>query len=151
MRLEGEYIFQGKRELVWEVIRDPAVLAQALPGTQSLDRAEENVYECEMKVRVGPVSGTFGGRITIADEVPPERYTLVVEGRGKAGFLKGSGDILLTDQGDGTTHMKYLGEVQIGGRVASVGQRLFDSASKSMIRQGLEALNAAVTSRAAGS
>ena len=45
--------------------------------------------------------------------------------------------------------MKYKGELQIGGRLASVGQRMLDTASKSMIRQGLETLNEALEARVA--
>jgi carbon monoxide dehydrogenase subunit G len=149
MKLAGEYIFNGPREEVWELVRDPEVLATALPGTQSLSRVSENEYEGEMNVRVGPVAGAFSGRVAVSDEVPPESYTLTVDGKGGPGFAKGTGHVQLMDQGDGTTLMKYEGEVQIGGRIASVGQRLIDTASKSMIRQGLDALNKALEARVA--
>ena len=149
MKLEGQYIFNGPREEVWELVRDPQVLATALPGTQSLSQVSENEYAGEMNVRVGPVAGAFSGRVAVSDEVPPESYTLSVEGKGSPGFAKGTGHVQLIDQGDGTTLMKYEGEVQIGGRIASVGQRLIDTASKSMIRQGLEALNKALEARVA--
>jgi hypothetical protein len=151
MKLKGEYIFNGPREEVWELVRDPEVLATALPGTQSLNQVSENAYEGEMHVRVGPVAGVFSGRVVASDEVPPESYTLMVEGKGAPGFAKGTGHVQLMDQGDGTTLMKYEGEMQIGGRIASVGQRLMDSASKSMIRQGLETLNKALETRVAKS
>jgi carbon monoxide dehydrogenase subunit G len=149
MKLKGEYIFNGPREEVWELVRDPEVLATALPGTQSLNQVSENEYEGEMHVRVGPVAGVFSGRVVASDEVPPESYTLTVEGKGAPGFAKGTGNVQLVDQGDGTTLMKYEGEMQIGGRIASVGQRLMDSASRSMIRQGLETLNKALEARVA--
>jgi len=151
VKVAGEYVFNGPREEVWELVRDPEVLATALPGTQSLNQVSENEYEGEMHVRVGPVAGVFSGRVVASDEVPPESYTLTVEGKGGPGFAKGTGHVQLVDQGDGTTLMKYEGEVQIGGKVASVGQRLLDTASKSMLRQGLEALNKALEARVAKS
>jgi len=151
VKVAGEYVFNGPREQVWELVRDPEVLATALPGTQSLNQVSENEYEGEMHVRVGPVAGVFSGRVVASDEVPPESYTLTVEGKGGPGFAKGTGHVQLVDQGDGTTLMKYEGEVQIGGKVASVGQRLLDTASKSMLRQGLEALNKALEARVAKS
>ncbi|MFB0537143.1 MAG: carbon monoxide dehydrogenase subunit G [Anaerolineae bacterium] len=151
MKVAGEYVFNGPREQVWELVRDPEVLATALPGTQSLNQVSENEYEGEMHVRVGPVAGVFSGRVVASDEVPPESYTLTVEGKGAPGFAKGTGHVQLVDQGDGTTLMKYEGEVQIGGKIASVGQRLLDTASKSMIRQGLETLNKALEMRVAKS
>jgi hypothetical protein len=130
-------------------VRDPEVLSTALPGTQSLSQVSENEYEGKMHVRVGPVAGLFSGRVVISNEVPPESYTLTVEGRGSPGFAKGTGHVQLMDQGDGTTLMKYEGEMQIGGRIASVGQRLMDTASRSMIRQGLDTLNQALQARVA--
>jgi carbon monoxide dehydrogenase subunit G len=151
VKVAGEYVFNGPREKVWELVRDPEVLATALPGTQSLNQVSENEYEGEMHVRVGPVAGVFSGRVVASDEVPPESYTLSVEGKGAPGFAKGTGHVQLVDQGDGTTLMKYEGEVQIGGKIASVGQRLMDTASKSMIRQGLETLNKALETRVAKS
>jgi carbon monoxide dehydrogenase subunit G len=150
MKLEGEYVFDGPREEVWKLVRDPQVLATALPGTQSLERVNENEYAGKMQVRVGPVAGVFSGRVVVSDEVPPESYTLAVEGRGGPGFAKGFGNIQLVDQGDGKTLMKYTGELQIGGKLASVGQRLIETVSKSMTRQGLESLNRALQARLAG-
>jgi carbon monoxide dehydrogenase subunit G len=141
MKLEGEYLFDGPRDKVWDLVRDPNVLVKVLPGTQSMTQVSENVYEGKMNVRVGPITGTFSGRLVVSDEVPPESCTLSVEGRGAPGFINGIGQVQLTDQGDGTTLLKYQGDLQIGGKLAGVGQRLMDSVSKSMIRQGLESLN----------
>ena len=149
MKLEGEYVFNGSQEEVWELVRDPEVLATALPGTQSLDQVGENEYEGEMNVRIGPVAGVFSGKIIVSDEVPPESCTLTVDGKGKPGFANGVGRVNLIPQEDGTTLMKYEGDMQIGGRLASVGQRLLDTTSKSMIRQGLETLNQALEARVA--
>ncbi len=149
MKVQGEYVFDGPREEVWELLRDPAVLATALPGTQSLTPVSENEYEGKMHVRVGPVSGAFSGRVVASNEAPPESYTLTVEGKGGAAFVKASGDVLLIDQGDSTTLMKYEGGFQVGGRLVSVGQRLIDSVSKKMLRQGLDTLNKALQERMA--
>jgi carbon monoxide dehydrogenase subunit G len=147
MKIEGEYIFNGPREEVWELVRDPEVLSTALPGAQSLNQVSENEYEGAMHVRVGPVAGVFAGRLVVSDEMPPESLTLTVEGKGTPGFATGMGHVHLSPQEDGTTLMKYDGEMQIGGKLAGVGQRLLDTASKSMLRQGLEALNQALLAR----
>ena len=149
MKIDGEYLFKGPREEVWEIIRDPEVLATALPGTKSLDKVGENEYRGDMNVKVGPVGGLFSGHLLVSNEVPPESLTLTVDGRGSPGFINGSGNVVLTDTGEGTTLMKYDGEVQIGGKLASVGQRLLDTASKSTIRQALDALDMALQARVA--
>ena len=147
MKLDGEYTFNGPREAVWDLVRDPEVLVTALPGTQSLEQVAENTYAGKMHVRIGPMSGVFDGKIVVSDEVPPDSYTLTVDGRGAPGFIKGTGHVQLLEQEDETTLMVYEGEMQVGGKLANVGQRLIDSASKSMIHQGLESLNNALQAR----
>jgi carbon monoxide dehydrogenase subunit G len=149
MKLEGQYLFKGPREEVWKLVRDPEVLATALPGAQDLQRISNTEYRGTMSVRIGPVSGAFSGCVLVSNEVPPLSYTLAVEGQGKPGWAKGSGKVELVEQSDCTTLMTYTGEVQIGGKLAGVGQRLIDSVSKSLIRQGLEVLNKALEARIA--
>jgi len=149
MKLNGEYTFDGPRQEVWKILRDPDLLILALPGTKSLKQIGENEYEGELQVRIGPITGSFGGKLTVSNEQHHESLTLTVEGTGKIGFVKGSGDVVFIDQGDVKTTIKYSGEIQIGGRVASVGQRLFDTVSKSMIDQGLNKLNIILQERVA--
>ncbi len=147
MKLEGEYLFNGPREEVWKLLRDPEVLATALPGTQSLNKLSDTEYEGAMNVRIGPVAGAFSGKLVVSDEVPPESCTLTVDGKGAQGFAKGIGHVQLIDQGSGVTLLKYTGDLQVGGKLAGVGQRMIDTVSKSMVRQGLEALNKALEAR----
>jgi carbon monoxide dehydrogenase subunit G len=147
VNIEGEYIFDGSREQVWEIMRDPEVLASALPGTQSLDQVSENEYQGEMQVRIGPVADLFSGNVAISDEVPPESLTMTVEGRGKPGFVKGTGAVKLIAQETDKTLMQYQGDMQVGGRLASVGQRMMDSVSKSLLKQGLDSINQALLAR----
>lgn len=147
MDIKGEFLFDGPRTDVWDLLRDPDALAGALPGTQSLELTGENEYSGKMNVRVGPVSGLFSGKLTISNEVPPESYTMVVEGRGAAGHVKGTGNVQLTEQEGGKTLLSYTGEFQPGGKIANVGQRMLDSVSKSMVKQGLETLNQALVAK----
>ncbi|RME73149.1 MAG: hypothetical protein D6784_12375 [Chloroflexi bacterium] len=149
MKLQGEYVFDGPREVVWEVIRDPDVLAKALPGMKSLDKVADNVYVGEMNVRIGPVAGTFSGKLTVSNEVPPESYSLTVEGKGGPGFGKGTGDVKLIDQG-GKTLMQYEGELLVGGTIANVGQRLIETVANSMAKQAFESINRSLQARLSG-
>ena len=141
MKIEGEYTFHGTREEVWNIFRDPDVLIMALPGTKSLKQVSENEYEGELQIHIGPIMASFGGKLTISNEVHPESLTLAVEGKGKIGFGKGSGDVKFIIISENTTTIQYKGDIQIGGRVASVGQRLFDTVSKNMIKQGCDKLD----------
>ena len=140
MRLEGTYQFNAPRQAVWDALMDPTVLAQALPGGEELEKVGENEYKAAMNVRVGPVQGKFQGQIELADILPLEGYRMTVNGQGAPGFVRGEGVLQLADH-DGGTALQYSGDVQIGGRIAGVSQRLVDSTAKSLTRQGLQTLD----------
>lgn len=141
MNVEGEYTFGAPQALVWEALLDPDVLASVMPGGEEFQEVGENEYTGNLKIKVGPVQGKFTGNIKLSDIVSPESYRMEVDGKGAPGFVKATGQLHLSDQGE-STHMSYEGAAQIGGRIASVGQRLLDASAKSIIRQSLDGLNA---------
>ncbi len=149
MKIEGTHVFNGPRKDVWDMFYDPNVLASALPGAQKMEMVNENEYKFDMNVRVGPVSGAFSGEMQLENVVEPESLTLKGGGKGAPGFLNGIGNVKFKEQEDNTTLMEYEGEVNIGGALASVGQRMIDSVAKSMIRTGFETLDKALAARLA--
>jgi uncharacterized protein len=148
MQLKGTYTFHAPREAVWSALMDPTVLAQALPGGEQLEQVGDNEYRAAMNVRVGPVQGRFDGKVELTEIQPIEGYRMKVNGSGPAGFVNGEGAITLA-AADATTILRYEGDVQVGGRIASVGQRLIDSTAKSVIKQGLKVLDDQIRTRLA--
>jgi len=146
MNLEGSYTFEAPRDVVWQSLLDPEVLANTLPGCEKLEKIGENEYEGMIKIKVGPVQGKFKGVVTLSNLNEPDSYTMVVDGKGAPGFMKGEGNVKLEAQGD-TTLMHYGGSAQIGGRIASVGQRLLDSSAKALTRQSLESIHQQIKTR----
>lgn len=140
MELAGSYTFDAPREVVWKALMDPEILARILPGCERLERVAENEFKGTLNVRVGPVQGRFSGTVTLSDLAEPERFHMDVDGRGAAGFVRGGGEATLQEV-DGKTVLEYSGEAQVGGRIASVGQRLLDTTARSITRQGLESLD----------
>ncbi|MGH2541767.1 MAG: SRPBCC family protein, partial [Ardenticatenaceae bacterium] len=104
MEIAGEYTFDAPQDKVWGALQDPDVLGSVMPGGQGVEQIGENEYAGTLKIKVGPVQGTFKGTIKLSDIVPPESYHLAVEGKGAPGHMTGSGSMKLTGQGD-TTHM----------------------------------------------
>ncbi|MBP9675157.1 MAG: carbon monoxide dehydrogenase subunit G [Anaerolineaceae bacterium] len=141
MKVEGEHLFHAPREVVYEMFNDPDALGAAVPGMQKMVKLDESHYEAAIGIRVGPVSANFSGNLTLTDEVPPESVTLIIEGKGGAGFVKGVGYVKFEDLGDETTLLRYTGEANIGGTLASVGQRMIDSVAKSMFKTVFDKLD----------
>lgn len=138
MKLEGTYTIPAPRETVWQHLLNPATLARALPGCEKLQPNADGSFSAELKVGIGAVRGTYSGRVEILDPKPPESYRIRVEGKGAGGFVKGEGTLKLTEQADGTV-IAYSGEAQVGGVIASVGQRLLQGASRQIVSKFFEA------------
>jgi carbon monoxide dehydrogenase subunit G len=150
MIVEGTHVFPGPREAVWSLLLDPDVLAKTMPGTATITRVSDERYEGTMAMGIGPISAaSFDVVITMTDRVEPERYEMLIEGRGKFGFTRGKAAVSLTPEGAGTL-MRYQADLVVGGKIAAVGQRLLDSVSKMLLRQGLEAMTRELTRRLAG-
>jgi uncharacterized protein len=148
MNLTGTFTFNGPRQKVWDLLQDPSVLAKALPGTERLTLAGPDRYEGVMKVSIGPMTAAkFDVSVTLGDKTPPERFTMQIDGKGSVGFARGTAAVALLEQPEGGTEMQYSSDVQIGGRIASVGQRLIESVSRMMMRQALEALDRELRAR----
>lgn len=142
MQFEAEHRFEGSRDLVWEALHDPAVLSRALPGNARVERLGEGKYAGEMTAGVGPVTAArFDVKVSLTDEAPPAAFTMNVDGRGSAGFVQGTVAIDLAEAGSNETLMRYRADLQIGGRIAGVGQRLLDTVGKGMARQSLSVVN----------
>ncbi len=149
MIVDGEHTFNGPRQAVWDLLQDPEVLAKAMPGARKLVRTGDGTYEGVIRIGVGPVTAAeWSLTVNIRDPQPPASYVMQVESKGPLGFTRGSADVNL-DEVDGATRMRYHADLSIGGKVASIGQRLLDQVARHMTKQGLDALNKELESRLA--
>jgi carbon monoxide dehydrogenase subunit G len=149
MKLEGDYHFDVERGRLFDSILDPEILARTMPGCEKLELVEEGKYKGVLNLAIGPVKGKFQGTLELSDVRPPDGYHMKVKGQGPSGFMKGEGNLTLTDAAAGGTNLRYELDAQVGGRMAAVGQRLMDSSAKVITQQGLEALAAQVETPAA--
>ena len=141
MRIQGTYTIKVSPDRVYEVLTDPDVLSRCLPGTEKLSLLAEDTYELAINAGVGAIKGSYAGTVKLEDQRPPAHYRMLVDVKGKTGFVKGEGSIDLAAI-EGGTEITYNGNVQLGGPVASVGQRLHSSTAKLMTRQLFGAIEA---------
>ena len=135
MDMTGEERIAAPRDAVWAALNDPEILKACIPGCQSLTMKSATELEAIVKIKIGPVSASFSGEVTLSNLNPPESYTISGEGKGGiAGFAKGGADVRLIEDGDGTI-LAYDVKAQIGGKLAQLGSRLIDSSSKKLATQ----------------
>lgn len=140
MKLSGTHTFAAPRERVWAMLNDIEALRTLIPGVESLEEVEPDVFKGVAKIGVASVKGEYTGTVQRVDSVPPTSYRLLGEGGGKAGMIKGEGTITLSEAAPEQTVLHYACDVQVAGLIASVGQRLIEGTAKMLITQGLKAL-----------
>ncbi|PKA44264.1 carbon monoxide dehydrogenase subunit G [Rhizobium sullae] len=149
MDMTGEERINAPRDAVWTALNDPEVLKRCIPGCQSLEMKSPTELAAVVKVKIGPVSATFNGEVTLTNVNAPESYTISGEGKGGvAGFAKGGADVTLTAEGAETV-LQYAVKAQVGGKLAQLGARLVDSTSQKLAQQFFSDFNTVVSEKAA--
>lgn len=141
MELSGEERIPATQAETWAALNDPEMLKACVPGCESIERVADNEYQILMVARIGPVSAKFKGKLALSDLDPPNSYAIAFEGQGgAAGFGKGSARVQLVPDGEGTL-LRYQAKANVGGKLAQIGSRLVDAASKKISQDFFAAFN----------
>ncbi len=145
MEMSGEELINAPKSVVWDALNDPAILKQAIPGCETVDKESDTEFTAKVKVKVGPVKATFTGQVTLSNIDAPNGYTITGEGKGgAAGFGKGGADIKLSET-DGGTLLTYDVKASVGGKMAQIGSRLIDSTAKKLAGEFFNSFNELVS------
>lgn len=139
MKLDGTNTLAAPVETVWKTINDPEALRRCTPGLQELREIGPDTYQATLSIGIAAVKGTYAGTLRITDKQPPRHYKIALEGSGAAGFMKGEGTVDLEPQGDRTL-LRWSGDIQVGGLIAGVGQRMLGGVGKMLIGQFFKCL-----------
>jgi uncharacterized protein len=132
MKLSAAYQLAAPREKVFGMITDPAVLQRCIDGCEKMVQTGEDSYDAHLKIGVAGLKGNYVGKVHLKDKKPPESYTLILEGKGGPGFVKGIAQIRLSEK-DGQTELSCDADSQVGGMIAAIGSRLIEATAKKMM------------------
>lgn len=134
MKLEGKHTFNAARDVVFAKLTNPEALRACIPGCEQLEPQGNGRFKATMKLGIAAVRGTYQGYVTMRDIQAPESYVLEVEGSGAPGYVKGQGQIRLSEE-DGQTVVTWQGDAEIGGTIAATGQRIIGGVANMLIGQ----------------
>jgi carbon monoxide dehydrogenase subunit G len=145
MEFTGRYTIPAPIDVVWAAINDAEMLKACIPGCETLVKTPQGEFEGAARIKVGPVSATFRGKVALVDPEPPKRLVLKGEGQGGvAGFARGEAEVNLSPV-DGGTELHYVAKANVGGKLAQIGQRLIDGAAKQIADDFFKRFSAALT------
>ncbi len=140
LKIQGSVVVDAPREDVYTLLLDPELMKQVInkiPGisVEKLEQVSEDQFDGVATIGVAMVKGTYTGKILILDRRPGEYVKMRGEGKGGGNWTSGEAELTLVQQ-DNQTVMNYLGQGNVSGQLASVGQRLVDTVGRQFIDQG---------------
>jgi uncharacterized protein len=132
MKLAATREFNAPPEKVFAALTDPVILQKCIEGCEAMEQTGADSYEAKLKISIGGIKGSYGGKVRIQEKKPPESFTLHAEGKGGPGWVKGAAKIHISPKGAGS-ELQCDSEGQVGGLIAAVGSRLIEAAGKKML------------------
>ncbi len=143
MKLTGSYEFNASPEKVWQTLTDPASLSACIPGCEKMEALGNDEYAATVTIAMGPIRSKFNAKVKMVDMKPFESYSLIIEGNGPSGFVRGESQVKLTEN-NGKTTVDVDSESSSGGLLARVGQRMMESFSRNMMNHFFTCLQESV-------
>lgn len=135
LRARDSVELPGTPREVFDALLDPQTLAAIIPGCHGLEMTGENEYRADVTVGVGMIRARFDARVSLHDLNPPDSLQLCGSGSSAMGSAEAFATVTLTALEGNRTRLDYDYEATVGGRIASVGGRMLQSASKMIIGQ----------------
>lgn len=137
MRLEGAVDVAAPARAVWEFVLDPARLSRCIPGIAEVRRIDDRTFDGQLQAAVGPMRGTFEFRSVIErSDFPAD---LVVGITGVDSVTRSQVRIVVTARLEPrtavTTRMEYVMSVNVGGRLAILGEMVLRATAGAVVEQ----------------
>src|ERR671938_974244 len=136
MRFENRFDVDAPIERVWEALLDVERVAPTVPGAEVLERTGDDAYKVAIKVKVGPMSMTYRGEVEITER-DEAAHRAVMKARAKESRGQGTADadvVMVLEGADGRTSATVTTEVQLSGKVATMGQGVLQDVSGRLVQ-----------------
>ena len=144
MNVSGDREFAAPRDVVWQVLNDPAAMAKTMPGVESFDIHDDRHWTANVKIPLGLGGLKMKVDMQKVEEREPEFAKLAVKGNGVGAIMNMETSFALSNAAAGTTSMAWSAEVKILGPVGSMGQRVLQPIVNQQVQHVLTALEGQV-------
>jgi carbon monoxide dehydrogenase subunit G len=147
MKVAGEREFSAPVRTVWGVLNDPGSMAATMPGIESFDVKDDRHWRANVKIPLGLGGLKMSVDFTKLEEREPEFAKLHAKGNGVGAIMNMETQFHLSEAGGGT-HMRWEADVNIGGPVGSMGQRVLQPIVNQQVTNVLNSLEKQVNEAA---
>ncbi len=143
MKIANQFTVSAPVEQAWDVLCDLEQVIPLMPGAQ-LTGHEGDDYLGKVKVKVGPVTSEFSGKVHFVEQERAQ-YRAVIDAKGKE--TRGTGNAAATvtaqlhEDGD-RTKVTVDTDLKIVGKLAQFGSGMLQQVSEKLLGQFVESLEA---------
>ncbi len=147
MKIANQFTVSAPIEQAWDVLCDLEQVIPLMPGAQLIGH-EGDDYLGKVKVKVGPVTSEFSGKVRFVEQ-DRAQYRAVIDGKGKEARGTGNAAATVTAQlhEDGQrTRVTVDTDLKIVGKLAQFGSGMLQQVSEKLLGQFVESLEAKLAS-----
>jgi uncharacterized protein (TIGR03382 family) len=152
MKIANQFTVSAPIDHAWDVLCDLEQVIPLMPGAQLVGH-EGDDYLGKVKVKVGPVTSEFSGKVRFVEQ-DRAQHRAVIDGKGKESRGTGNAAATVTarlqEAGD-RTQVTVDTDLKIVGKLAQFGSGMLQQVSEKLLGQFVESLEAKLAAENAGS
>jgi uncharacterized protein (TIGR03382 family) len=148
MKIANQFTVSAPVQQAWDVLSDLEQVIPLMPGAQ-LTGHEGDDYLGKVKVKVGPVTSEFSGKVHFV-ELDRDAHRAVIDAKGKESRGTGNAAATVTAQlhEDGErTSVTVDTDLKIVGKLAQFGSGMLQQVSEKLLGQFVESLEAELAAK----
>lgn len=126
MKIAGSFAIIAAKQQVWDLFMDPRQLAGCVPGCDNIAVVSPTRYEADMTIKVQFMTIKFKASGELKEATPGEQIDVEMTGQpiALAGLFRSRLTVRLSDIEGSKTLVNYDMDLQMTGRLASLGEIL---------------------------
>jgi hypothetical protein len=143
MKIANQFTVSAPIEQAWDVLCDLEQVIPLMPGAQ-LTGHEGDDYLGKVKVKVGPVTSEFSGKVRFVEQ-DRDQHRAIIDAKGKESRGTGNAAATVTarlDEDGERTSVSVDTDLKIVGKLAQFGSGMLQQVSEKLLGQFVESLEA---------
>lgn len=135
MKVKGSHTFEVSQQQLWDYLMNPDVLAKITPGVSQLEVLGDDQYKSISDIKIGPVKGSFKGKLSVVDKNEPTTFSIRMDQKSKIGNADATVLMEIEALGDNQSELNFDGKAKLSGVIARTGQRVLSGVANTITKE----------------